>query len=1383
MMLHAGEDHGYRGVGGRTKQSKHPPKTAAEILKSVYGEQLIPKRKKPWYPSDAVINHESPQFLASTLPYQKREETRKKTPIHTPKSPLTKHENAQRWTSTVLNAFTTPSFLRVGPDDAVLDCNEYWTMPVHPPRQSRPEGGHQDSPGCSDHPLEWHWHDGCYCTTSDFQVDLEWVASETAALVNHATLLKQVGVEHDTEGVVRVNREEREIERLRKERFELEAQIAAMREQLLRKAEKGKQGKISRVAVKPVPIVGREAPPPVSRAPPRTASRERVRKSPASGARVSTAPRRLVSQDKVNIVQQSRTPQRPASSKKRSRAPPAAARQVVGATAISPPVVCSTPFPPKSSSTHGGLITLVAKAFCKYVIEAGLTSVAQDLTKRKSRSCGSTSSASANRHAFIGPTAPLIPGMPRPGPKNLSLGIEANDVPTSVKVAASSMVESGHPSLVAGESGSNGGQRRRRLSSQTGAAAASQPGGQVVVQRRKSSSNSKVLLVHSGAPAAADAATTIAPSPKRRSSSLSQSENTAQTLLNDISGNSQQRRRSSSPSINSDHNQSVPMTSRSDSNNKSSDAGAVNVALARNSVSSVAPAAGEQIVITPQAHSSSTQNHRSKGNSLDVVQSRGNEPDVVSQSPGAKRISSSLSHVEGAMNASAATNSQQRRRSSAPVIEAGGIVVNSASVVDPIVDPPVEAAIPTTSAVVRRGSSSLTELAASGGARLVVSDPPMLLRRASSTGANEVSSSSNTPAKLVSARKDHASAIIGVQPSLKNGRSSLISNSGEMSSSIAIEGRIGGTSEYDQQQHHQQEDALLPLVPEQRVVCLFGDHHYPGTVRRDNGDGTYYIGFDDGDIRENAPREEIHIHDPMDGSSHWTSSEGDVGLNAVSALSSGAELEHDSYAAASGKHAAESSSCYTQGEGAKSVDMYNEDFDEASTSLAYSVPQPVVADAAVVTAKQLVVDKDDEEQEETDELQSLPLDSAHGAGFSGVVDVTNSDDQEEQEEQQQSPTTVGSVGGVEAEEDSLWSLTEDGDEASDVMQAQQVMAPQSDRAKAAAARPTSAAKHNGRPESRGGADGGSRSKRVDTGAIEPSSYTSKDNSKRAEPSKQLPHKNSHKKEVTGSGRPSFGRGRQGTGAEVPSASRKVRPSRSQQRLAASSSSVVLEEEEEKEENECEENDYEENGCDDENDCEGDDYNDDENDFEDEGDGDSPESPTHSQQHQQNDSHSGSRQNEHGAEGSPVEHDDTFSVYTQQGLDSNTCEGSETLPVQDTHHKGASGYRRTQMDQSSHAETHEVSDNWENSDFGEFFDFKDEHFSGALSPPLAGLGEVEDTYVHSGDVSSSRKITREDSSPEDTVNTAPNSEYATGALEASLSYSDSLKSGVYADDFE
>ncbi|CAM9117583.1 unnamed protein product, partial [Pylaiella littoralis] len=55
------------------------------------------------------------------------------------------------------------------------------------------------------------------------------------------------------------------------------------------------------------------------------------------------------------------------------------------------------------------------------------------------------------------------------------------------------------------------------------------------------------------------------------------------------------------------------------------------------------------------------------------------------------------------------------------------------------------------------------------------------------------------------------------------------------------------------------EDMELPLEPGCRVECLFEgeDDFFDGTIARDNGDATYRVDFDDGDVLDAAPRHDI----------------------------------------------------------------------------------------------------------------------------------------------------------------------------------------------------------------------------------------------------------------------------------------------------------------------------------------------------------------------------------------------------------------------------------------------------------------------------------------------------------------------------------------------
>lgn len=48
-----------------------------------------------------------------------------------------------------------------------------------------------------------------------------------------------------------------------------------------------------------------------------------------------------------------------------------------------------------------------------------------------------------------------------------------------------------------------------------------------------------------------------------------------------------------------------------------------------------------------------------------------------------------------------------------------------------------------------------------------------------------------------------------------------------------------------------------------RVDCLFGDEYFRGKVEETDGDGSRYrVIFDDGDIREDAPQEDLEL--PLD---------------------------------------------------------------------------------------------------------------------------------------------------------------------------------------------------------------------------------------------------------------------------------------------------------------------------------------------------------------------------------------------------------------------------------------------------------------------------------------------------------------------------------------
>jgi hypothetical protein len=88
------------------------PMTAAELeLRQVYGRPpWETKKRKPWRPSSAA-----------PAPHA--------TPRCTPASPsaeagVTRQEQAQRWTSAILEAFTTPSLLQIDASNHAGNCLE-----------------------------------------------------------------------------------------------------------------------------------------------------------------------------------------------------------------------------------------------------------------------------------------------------------------------------------------------------------------------------------------------------------------------------------------------------------------------------------------------------------------------------------------------------------------------------------------------------------------------------------------------------------------------------------------------------------------------------------------------------------------------------------------------------------------------------------------------------------------------------------------------------------------------------------------------------------------------------------------------------------------------------------------------------------------------------------------------------------------------------------------------------------------------------------------------------------------------------------------------------------------------------------------------------------
>ncbi|CAM9108372.1 unnamed protein product, partial [Discosporangium mesarthrocarpum] len=83
----------------------------------------------------------------------------------------------------------------------------------------------------------------------------------------------------------------------------------------------------------------------------------------------------------------------------------------------------------------------------------------------------------------------------------------------------------------------------------------------------------------------------------------------------------------------------------------------------------------------------------------------------------------------------------------------------------------------------------------------------------------------------------------------------------------------------DVRDHVPLEDILLPLEVDRRVDCWFeGEQAYfPGKISVDNVDGTYRVDFDDGDVLEHAPRKDIKVLLPAKEADAATDQDGSRG--------------------------------------------------------------------------------------------------------------------------------------------------------------------------------------------------------------------------------------------------------------------------------------------------------------------------------------------------------------------------------------------------------------------------------------------------------------------------------------------------------------------------
>eukprot|EP00953_Heterococcus_sp_UTEX-ZZ885_P038973 19999-Heterococcus_DN1.PRE.1 len=171
------------------------PITAAELeLRQVYGRPpWETKKRKPWRPSSAA-----------PAPHA--------TPRYTPASPsaeaggVTRQEQAQRWTSAILEAFTTPSLLQIDASNhagnclevrnlhaslhvccshrqvtlsfapvallSYLRCEQFWELPA----QNLPHADKCLATAFSAAvgACEWHWNGTALHTTAPLELDLAW---------------------------------------------------------------------------------------------------------------------------------------------------------------------------------------------------------------------------------------------------------------------------------------------------------------------------------------------------------------------------------------------------------------------------------------------------------------------------------------------------------------------------------------------------------------------------------------------------------------------------------------------------------------------------------------------------------------------------------------------------------------------------------------------------------------------------------------------------------------------------------------------------------------------------------------------------------------------------------------------------------------------------------------------------------------------------------------------------------------------------------------------------------------------------------------------------------------------------------------------------------